>query len=264
MQGPPVSFANSGGVNIAWHTFGSGPDVIGIPPLCSNIEFVWQSPYYRRFLNHMASHVRVTAFDKRGIGLSDKYFELPTLDQRVDDILAVMNAAGLERAAIVGASEGGLMAQYFALRHPDRVSKLVLANPAPSRSIWIELAEELSGGESQLHPTLARFGEVVETWGRDPQLFVDWFTPSYSRDSEFVEWMGRFQRQSATPADIARQVKSITQIEVTRDEVGSITIPTMIVHTAGDRVIPVRGQREAGYVDPGRGAGGRTGRRSLR
>lgn len=251
MEGPPVSFARSGGVNIAWHTFGSGLDILAIPPLCSNIEFVWHSPYYRRFLNHMSSHVRVTAFDKRGIGLSDKFFDLPTVDERVGDILAVMDAAGLEQVVIVGASEGGLMAQCFALRYPDRVSKLVLANPAPSRLIWVELAEALGRDAGQPHPTLERFGEMVETWGRDPQSFVDWFAPSYSRDAEFVEWMGRFQRQSATPADIARQVQSIVDIEVTLDQARSITTPTMIVHTAGDRVIPVAASERLAELIPG-------------
>lgn len=246
-----MSFARSGDVNIAWHAFGSGPDVLAIPPLCSNIEFVWHSPYYRRFLNYMKSHVRVTAFDKRGIGLSDKFFQAPTMDQRIEDILAVMDAAGLGQVAMIGVSEGGLMAQYFAIRHPERVSKLVLANPAASRSIFVALAEELSGGVSQVHPTLQRFGGLVETWGRDPQSFVDWFVPSYADDADFVSWMGRFQRQSATPADIERQIQSIIDMEVTEEELATLDVPTMIVHTAGDQVVPVAASERLATMIPG-------------
>ena len=212
---------------------------MAIPPLCSNVEIVWESPYYRRFLNHLKQHVRVTAFDKRGIGMSDKLFEPPTLDQRVRDVVAVMDAAGLERAALIGASEGGLMAQCFAAVHPERVSKLVLANPVPALSWLLDSRQRTSSGPAHdFLATISRFDELTESWGHDPQFMVDWFVPSLASDRAFVGWMGRFQRQSATPADLRRQIASITSIQV-GDVHGAISAPTLVLHTAGDRVVPV-------------------------
>ena len=94
--------------------FGSGPDVLAIPPLVSNVELVWEHEIYRRFLEYAAQHVRITGFDKRGIGLSDKIHDPPTLQERTDDITAVMDAAGLDSLVVLGQSEGALMAQFFA------------------------------------------------------------------------------------------------------------------------------------------------------
>lgn len=120
MDVPEVSFADADGVSIAWQQFGSGPDVLAVPPMIGNIEIVWEHEFYRRFFEYIARHVRITAFDKRGIGLSDKFYDAPTLEQRTKDVLAVMDAAGLDRPVLMGASEGGLMAQLFAAQHPAR------------------------------------------------------------------------------------------------------------------------------------------------
>jgi pimeloyl-ACP methyl ester carboxylesterase len=92
--------------------------------LVTNLEILWEHEFYRRFFDYIARHVRITTFDKRGIGLSDKFHDAPTLEQRTKDILAVMDAAGLDRPALVGASEGGLMSQLFAAQHPERVDRL--------------------------------------------------------------------------------------------------------------------------------------------
>src|SRR3954453_19340681 len=106
---PEALFADADGVSIAWQQFGSGPDVLAVPPLVTNLEILWEHEFYRRFFEYIARHVRVTVFDKRGIGLSDKFHDAPTLEQRTPAILAVMDAAGLDRPALVGASEGGLI-----------------------------------------------------------------------------------------------------------------------------------------------------------
>jgi len=100
----------------------------------TNIELFWEHEFYRRFFEYIARHVRTTVFDKRGIGLSDKFRDAPTLAERTTDILAVMDAAGLDRPVVVGQSEGGLIAQLFAAQHPDRVERLVLLNTNPGRS----------------------------------------------------------------------------------------------------------------------------------
>ena len=102
-----------------------------IPPLVSNVELVWEHAYYRRFLEYYACYMRMTIFDKRGVGLSDRFADAPTLEERTEDILAVLDAASLETVVLEGVSEGGLMAQLFAALHPERVERLVLFNSSP-------------------------------------------------------------------------------------------------------------------------------------
>ena len=131
VEPPDVRYAISDGHRIAWQQWGSGPDVLVVPPMVSNIELVWEQELYRRALEYQGDHVRVTVFDKRGIGLSDRFGIAPTLEDRCKDMLAVMDAAGLEHATIEGFSEGGLMAQLFAVLHPSRVERLVLGNSNP-------------------------------------------------------------------------------------------------------------------------------------
>jgi pimeloyl-ACP methyl ester carboxylesterase len=203
---PEVFFADAGGVRIAWQQFGSGPDVLAVPGILSNIELCWEHEFYRRFFEYIARHVRVTVFDKRGIGLSDKFHEAPTLEQRTTDILAVMDAAGLDRPALVGASEGGLMAQLFAAQHPERVDRLVLLNTSPGRFGMMAVHRDPDGSLRRLKQLAEKFERIVATWGSDPQYTVDQFCPSNSDNAAFVRWFGRLERQSATQADFRRQV----------------------------------------------------------
>ena len=122
MDVPDVQYARtSDGLRIAWQQWGSGPDVLVVPPIISNCELIWEQELFRRSLEYQGDHVRLTAFDKRGIGLSDRFDAAPTLEERCDDILTVMDAAGLQRATLVGFSEGGLMSQLFTVLHPDKV-----------------------------------------------------------------------------------------------------------------------------------------------
>jgi class 3 adenylate cyclase len=210
--------------------------------LVTNIEIVWEHEFYRRFFEYIGRHVRITAFDKRGIGLSDKFQGAPTLEQRTGDILAVMEAAGLERPALVGASEGGLMAQLFAAQHPDRVDRLALCNANPGRSGFIAAHRDPDGSLDRLARLVERFDRIVEAWGRDPQFFVDLFCPSNSDNVAFVRWWGRLQRQSATAADIRRQADSLTALDAA-PFLAEITAPTLVMHAAGDRVLPVASGR---------------------
>ena len=128
MEIPETLFARSGDLYIAYQRFGTGQDVVVIPPLVSNIELSWEQEIFRRVLEHGARYVRVLQFDKRGTGCSDRFDRYPTLEERIGDINAVMDAEGIERASIVGLAEGGLMAQLFAAMHPKRVDRLVLIN----------------------------------------------------------------------------------------------------------------------------------------
>jgi class 3 adenylate cyclase/pimeloyl-ACP methyl ester carboxylesterase len=234
---PEVSFADAGGVSIAWQQWGSGPDVLAVPPLVTNIELTWENEFYRRYFDYIGRHVRLTVFDKRGIGLSDKFNKPPTLEQRTKDIVAVMNAARLEQPALVGVSEGGLMAQLFTVQHPDRVNRLALVNTQPGMSGMLSAFRGSDGSLERLKHFVDRFTRIVADWGRDPQYFVDLFCPSHAENAAFVRWWGRLQRQSATPADIRRQVESLRGLDATARLV-EISVPTLVLHASGDRVLP--------------------------
>jgi class 3 adenylate cyclase len=250
MDVPEVQYADAGGVSIAWQQFGHGPDVLLVPPLVSNVELTWEHEYFRRFLEYLAQHLRVVAFDKRGIGLSDRFATVPTLEERTEDILAVLDAAGLDRVTLGGVSEGGLMAQLFTALHPERVERLVLINSFPGASGFIATHTSPEGSLGPLEEKVARFAHLVETWGRDPQFMVDFFSPRHSDDPAFVRWVGRFQRQSATAQDIGRQIDSVASLDAV-DHLGDITVPTVIMHGVGDQVIPFASARYLADRIPG-------------
>jgi class 3 adenylate cyclase/pimeloyl-ACP methyl ester carboxylesterase len=239
---PEVCFADAGGVSIAWQQFGCGPDVLAVPGLISNIELNWEHEYYRRFFEYIARHVRITVFDKRGIGLSDKFHEAPTLEQRTSDILAVMDAAGLDRPTVVGVSEGGLMSQLFAAQHPERVDRLVLINTHPGRSGMLAVHRGPDGSLDRLVQLGELFDRIVATWGIDPQFTVDRFCPSNSTNAAFVRWYGRLERQSASRADIRRQVDSLVHVDAA-PFLADITAPTLVVHASRDPLMPAAGGR---------------------
>ena len=134
-----VKFAKSGDVHLAYQRYGAGPDVVLIPGLVSNVELGWEQEVYRRVREHIGRYVHVLEFDKRGIGSSDRFTQHPTLEERIGDITAVMDAEGVERASLLGLSEGGVMAQLFAAMHPERVDRLALINSALGVAAYPEL-----------------------------------------------------------------------------------------------------------------------------
>jgi pimeloyl-ACP methyl ester carboxylesterase len=210
VEPPDIKYASAGGLHIAYQRFGTGPDVVVIPPLVSNVEIFWDHELYRRVLEHAGSYLTVLQFDKRGIGMSDRFERSPTLDERIEDITAVMDAEGLERASVMGLSEGGLMAQLFAGRYPERVDRLTLMNTFSAPGAADEVAAFVHASDPPTNPadSMLLLGRLVETWGQDPQFMVDVWMPSQADNASFVRWAGRLQRQSATPADVARQIES--------------------------------------------------------
>jgi class 3 adenylate cyclase len=189
--------------------------------------------------------VNVLDFDKRGIGSSDRFTRHPTLEERIGDITAVMEAEGIERASLLGFSEGGLMSQLFAAMHPERVDRLVLVNSGFGLSAVPELraySDEPIDPLQELEERLARLWHVAETWGRDPQALVDLFCPSQSGNPAFVRWAGRLQRQTASPADFRRQLESVVTLDA-NDRLPDIEAPTLVMNVKGDRLIhPVSGR----------------------
>jgi class 3 adenylate cyclase/pimeloyl-ACP methyl ester carboxylesterase len=231
-----VKFAKSGDVHLAYQRYGAGPDVVLIPPLVSNVELGWEQEVYRRVREHVGRYVHVLEFDKRGIGSSDRFTRPPTLEERISDITAVMDAEGVERASLLGLSEGGTMAQLFAAMHPERVDRLVLVNSALGLSAIHELQAYSDEPMYPLEEVLAKLWHVAETWGRDPQVMVDLFCPSQSGNPAFIRWMGRLQRQTASPADLQRQLESIVTLDA-NERLPDIKAPTLVMNVTGDRLI---------------------------
>jgi class 3 adenylate cyclase/pimeloyl-ACP methyl ester carboxylesterase len=235
---PDIKYATASGLHIAYQRFGTGPDVVVIPPLVSNVEIFWEHEIYRRVLEHMGRYLTVLQFDKRGIGMSDRFERSPTLDERIEDITAVMDAEGLERASVMGLSEGGLMAQLFAVRHPERVDRLTLMNTFSAPGATDEVAAFVHASDPPTNPadTMLILGRLVETWGQDPQFMIDAWMPSQADNASFVRWAGRLQRQSASPADVARQIESLAGVDLTIT-LEDIAAPTLVIAVAGDRLV---------------------------
>jgi len=233
-----VRYARSGDLHLAYQRYGSGPDVVLIPPILSNVEISWEEESYRRARFHVGKHMRVLEFDKRGIGSSDAFDRHPTLEERMSDILAVMDAEGLEKAHLVGLSEGGMMAQIFAARHPERVDRAVLINSLAGPSSYGQLKEHYRDGDSRrrTEEIQADFETIAATWGREPEHFIELACPSRRGDADFVKWFARFQRQTTSPAGFRRQLESVAALDASA-ELGAIRAPTLIMHVRGDRVV---------------------------
>jgi pimeloyl-ACP methyl ester carboxylesterase len=188
---PEVRYAKSGEVHIAYQVFGDGPvDLVIIPGFISNIEHYWDWPEAARWLRRLGSRARVILFDKRGTGLSDRLGQLPNLELRMDDARAVMDAAGVERAAVMGFSEGGSLAVLFAAVHPERCSALILYGAFARFSDWFPTKQKLD-----------TFLDYVDnSWGSGNSYVA--FAPSKKRDVEFQRWWGRWERLGGSPSAV--------------------------------------------------------------
>lgn len=243
MDVPEILYAQThDGLNIAFQHFGKGPDLLFVPGLISNVEITWEHELFRRAMVHTADHVRMLQFDKRGIGCSDRYREPPSLDVRIRDIVAVLDEAGIERTHVVGLSEGGLMATQFAIRHPERVERLVVANSVPGMARMGEYGDRLD-------PVLQFLAGLPEAWGRDGQPMVDWFVASQRDNREFVQWTARFARQSASRDDITRQIENLYGLET--PDYAQIVAPTLVIASTGDPLVPLEVSRHTAELIPG-------------
>ncbi len=237
-------YAKSGDLNIAYVVEGEQPlDLVWIPPWISQVEYLWAEESLTRVMQRLTQFARVITFDRRGSGLSDPLAGAPTLEEQMDDVLAVMDAAGCERAAIAGTLEGGPMAALFAATHPDRVSALILY-AAFSRATWAPGYEfAWPAEERQLH-----MDEAVEHWGEGRVAAS--VAPSLMSDPEFMEWAGRLERLAASPSTIRRIFELIGEFDV-RDILPSIRVPTLVLHRRGDTFINIEHSRYLAERIPG-------------
>lgn len=233
---PGTRYAQSGEVAIAYQVFGEASrDLVLVPPFVSHVELAWEHPPYERFMERLASFVRVIVFDKRGTGLSDPVDRQATFERRMDDIRAVMDAAGSERAALLGMSEGAPLAALFAASHPARTEAMVLyggfARGLPDPPEYTHAIEEEVWRE---------FIEGVgEAWGEGVTLAA--LAPSQIDNEPFRRWFGRFERNASSRGLAVAALELDLQIDI-RDVLPVVQTPTLVVHRTDD-VVPIEAGR---------------------
>ena len=233
MTQPETRYAKSGDVRIAYQVIGHGPlDLVFVPGFMSNLDVQWEDPGFTHLLNRLSGFTRLILFDKRGTGLSDRVdnHHLPTLETRMDDVRAVMDAAGSGRAALLGASEGGPMSILFAATYPQRTRALVLYGSYAHFHTWVMGRDALDG-----------FISGIETsWGT--RVSAPLFAPDQSKDGRFPAWWGRFERLSASPSAAVALARMNAGIDV-RSVLASVRVPTLVVHRRDDARIKFPGGR---------------------
>jgi class 3 adenylate cyclase/pimeloyl-ACP methyl ester carboxylesterase len=242
---PETQYVKSGDVNIAYQVVGDGPfDLVHVPPFVSNLELQWEDPAERRYFERLASFSRLIMFDKRGTGLSDRV-AVATLEERMDDLRAVMDDAGSERAAIYGGSEGGALSILFATTYPDRVSALVLYGAYP-RMAW---APDYPDGVTD-EVWVEGLRHFEENWGRGQgglPLYV--LAPDRADDRVFRRAHARWERLSASPGAAVALQQMIHEMDV-RHLLPAIRVPTLVVHRTAD-IAHAAGSRYLGAHIPG-------------
>ncbi len=225
-----TQYVRSGDVHIAYQVVGDGPiDVVYVPGWVSHVELCWQDPYYTRFLNRIASFARLILFDKRGTGLSDRVpdDQLPTLEQRMDDLHVVMDAAGSDKAALFGFSEGGNLSALFAATHPARTSALVMFGTFAKRQ-WSEDYPWAPTTEARE----AEYAQTEQAWGG--RMDLDHYIPSMSGDAAYLRQIAGYFRSAASPGAAVTLLKMNTQIDI-RNVLPAIRVPTLVLHRTADR-----------------------------
>ena len=227
---PKTQYARSGNVSIAYQVVGDGPiDVLYVPGYISHVELVWEVPPAVHIIERLASFARVIMFDKRGNGLSDPVEGSITLEERMDDLRAVMDAAGSTSAAILGVSEGAPLSILYAATYPERTSALVLYG-AMARSTWAPDYPWATPAEDLLEASLEMTPYLYEG------AMIEVMAPSLQDDPQAVETFAKFQRYGATPAMLAQSYLMFMDIDV-RAVLPSINVPTLVLHRKGDRAV---------------------------
>jgi class 3 adenylate cyclase len=234
---PETRYAQNGDVHIAYQVTGEGErDLVLVQGFMSHLDLEWENPGMARFLRGLASFSRLILFDKRGTGLSDRAVGIATLEERMDDVRAVMDAAGSERAVLMGISEGAPMCLLFAATYPDRTHALILhggmarSTEAPDYP-WAPPAQGLIEAASELVMPLIYAGEDIDIWA-----------PSLADDAQAKEWLGRYRRAGVSPDGITALVTMFMDIDV-RHVLPTLRVPTLVLHRHGDRVVNWRAGR---------------------
>jgi class 3 adenylate cyclase/pimeloyl-ACP methyl ester carboxylesterase len=242
---PETRYAKKGDAHIAYQVVGDGPlDLVLVSTWFSHVEARWDLPGYVRYLRRLSSFSRLISFDKYGMGLSDPIpsKELPPLEDWMDDVSAVMDAVGIERAAIMGVAEASPMAELFAATYPERTSALVLV----SATARISAAPGYEiGAPPDVQERLISMAE--QAWGRRDLIAA--INPSLAGDSAAAEAWGRYFRLSASPATAAAVMRMLFELDV-RDVLRAIRVPTLVVHRQDNPIVTVdQGRYLADHIE---------------
>ena len=241
---PETRYARSGDVTIAYQAIGKGPlDLVVVPGWVSHLEESWRNPTYRQFMQRLATFTRLIRLDRRGTGLSDRVDRHATLEQRMDDVRAVMDATGSEKAALMGISEGGPMCTLFAATYPERTEALILASTLASGIRTDDYPWALS---PQLYQ---KFLDRVESeWGTG--FSAELLAPSMAGDQEAVRAWARLERNAVTPRG-ARELFGMLGHTDVRHVLPTVSVPTLVLHRKDDRATQVGGGRYLAEHIPG-------------
>jgi pimeloyl-ACP methyl ester carboxylesterase/DNA-binding winged helix-turn-helix (wHTH) protein len=231
---PETHYVQNGEVNIAYQTVGSGDlDIVFVMGWVSHLEYFWEEPHFAQFLNRLASFSRLILFDKRGTGLSDRVpiKDLPTLEQRMDDVRCVMDTVGSSRAALVGVSEGGPMCSLFAATYPEKTAALVMIGTYAKRI----KADDYPWGVS-LEDREIFFELMQRDWGKP--IGIEERAPSLANDEAFRNWWATYLRMGASPGAAVALTKMNAEIDV-RNVLPTIRVPSLVIHRSGDLCLKV-------------------------
>ncbi len=225
---------------MAYQVWGEGPaTIVAIPPFAQNIEAAWGWPDLRAMFERFGTFSRYLHFDKRGTGASDRTSRNPGIDERVDDLRAVMDHAGIGRATLFAQSDGGSTAILFAATYPGRVERLVLFGTA---------ARPYSSAPEDHQ--IAMRDHIAEVWGTAASVIVDTFAPSLAANQEFRDWHQRYERQCAGAADVRDLLDLVAEMDVS-EVLATLDAPTLVIHRSDELVIPIEAGRELAEAIPG-------------
>src|SRR5687768_10079474 len=241
---PPVHYARSRDVNIAYQVLGDGPlDLVFVMGWISHLDYFWTEPSFARFLRGLASFSRLILFDKRGTGLSDRVADLPTLEQRMDDVRAVLEAVGSERASLCGVSEGGPMCALYAATYPEKTDALIMIGTY-ARRIW---APDYPWAPTPEQRELF-LGTIARDWGGPVGIAER--APSRANDPEFRDWWATYLRMGASPGAAETLTRMNSEVDV-RHVLPTIRVPTQVIHRTGDLCLRVEEGRYVAQSIPG-------------
>ncbi len=242
MPAPEVRYARDGDLHLAYQVWGEGPlDLVLVWGLFSHCELFWDDPPMARFLEELGTFARVVQFDKRGTGMSDAVPGIPTLEERMEDLRIVTRAAGMERVAVFGESEGGPMSSLFAATYPDRVSKLVLYAPLMSFMAHDDFPAALD--PAAVDPWL---DAMAEQWGTG--VVSQYGMPSRTGDPSSLELCARFERFALSRGAFRQLMKANTKIDI-RPVLPSVHVPTLVLHRRDDQLLsPGHGRYYAEHI----------------
>lgn len=229
---PEVRYAKSGTVHVAYQVLGTGPiDLVVVPGWVSNIDCFWEEPTMAQFLKRLASFSRLILFDKRGTGLSDRITFTPTLEERMDDVRAVMEAVHSDKAALLGYSEGGPMCVLFAATYPERTHSVIMIGSFARRLKAPGYPQGHSQTESEAFIQMIR-----SQWGS--AVALETRAPGMAAEPNFRNWWARLLRNGASPAAALALARMNAEIDV-RHVLSAIRVPTLVIHRTGDRAVRV-------------------------